>query len=357
MRTVKIQGPIVSNDTARFYDWIGWECCSPRKVEAALQEAAGEDITLEINSQGGVCVCGYQIYNMIRGYEGTVTAHVGYACSAATLIACAADQVLMSEAGIYMIHNTQGGANGDYRDMDMEGDALRQFNESLLNVYEKKTGMSREEIQKLMDKNTYMGPQTAMEYKFVDGFIPDGANTDLIHTAVASEIQIVPENIAKEVLAMLKNREVAPVQPKKAEEPPEKKGEKNMTLEEFLAQGEEASKEVRELVEQARNEGVCSERKRLSGLDELKGLVSDGDLQEAKYGEHPINAQELAYQSTMKNREFAKAYMTNAKDDAKASGAEGVGAGKPDVGETPEADDERMAEHINQTRGGRGAWA
>ena len=354
MKTVKINGPIVSNDTAAFYDWIGWDCCSPRKVETALTEANGEDVTLEINSPGGTCVSGFEIYNLIRGYSGKVTAHVSYACSAATMIACAADQVLMSEAGIYMIHNTQGSAEGDYREMDGEGDALRQFNESLLNVYEKKTGMSREEIQKLMDESTYMGPQRAMEYKFVDGLLPDTRGEEnLIQTAVAAEVPIVPENIAKEVMAMFKNRTVAPVQQSNAEKPQEEKGERIMTLEEFKAQSVDASEELKAVIENAKNEAVKEERSRLEKLDGLKGVVSEEDLREAKYGEHPIDAPTLAYQSAMKNKELAGTYQKNAMDDAKNSGAGEVGNGKPDVGEEPENEDEKMAGYINQMRGGR----
>lgn len=354
MKTVKIKGPIVSNDTAIFYDWIGWDCCNPGKVETALNEANGEDVTLEINSPGGTCVSGFEIYNLLRGYSGKVTAHVSYACSAATMIACAADQVLMSEAGIYMIHNTQGRADGDYRDMDEEGDALRQLNDSLLNVYEKKTGMSREEIQKLMDESTYMGPQRAMEYKFVDGLLPDTRGKEnLIQTAVAAEVPIVPEDIAKEVMAMFKNREVAPVQQSNAEEPQEEKGERIMTLEEFKAQSVDASEELKAVIENAKNEAVKEERSRLEKLDDLKGVVSEEDLREAKYGEHPIDAPTLAYQSALKNKELAGTYQKNAMDDAKNSGAGEVGNGKPDVGEEPENEDEKMAGYINQMRGGR----
>lgn len=354
MKTVKINGPIVSNDTASFYEWIGWDCCSPRKVETALEEAGGEDVTLEINSPGGTCVSGYEIYNLIRGYSGKVTAHVGYACSAATMIACAADQVLMSEAGIYMIHNTQGNAEGDYRDMDGEGDTLRQFNESLLNVYEKKTGMNREEIQKLMDETTYMGPQRAMEYKFVDGLLQDTrGGENLIQTAVASELPIVLEDIAREVMAVFKNREVAPVQPNNAEKPQKKKGEKSMTLEEFKAQGADAAAELNAVIENAKNEGEEAERSRLEKLDGLKGVVSEEDLHDAKYGENRIDAPTLAYQSAVKNKELARDYMKDAKDDAEESKAGDVGAGKPDAGEAQEAEDDKMAQHINQMRGGK----
>ncbi len=79
--------------------------------------------------------------------------------SAASIIACAADECLISDAAIFMIHNTQCYAEGDYRDMEQEADALKQYNEAIINVYEKRTGKTREELQELMDKNTYMSPE------------------------------------------------------------------------------------------------------------------------------------------------------------------------------------------------------
>lgn len=352
MKVVKIHGPIVSNDTALFYNWVGWDCCCPRDVETALEKAEGEDITLEINSPGGVCVSGYEIYNKLRGYSGNVTAHVIYAASAATLIACAADKTLIAEAGIYMIHNTQGSAEGDYRQMDGKSSALRQFNESLLNVYEKKTGMNRDDIQRLMDEDTYMGPQKAIEYKFVDGLIQDSRGENLMTAAVAAQTQIVPENIAKEIMAMLKNKGVAPVQQTNALSTQEQEGEENMTLEEFKAQGADAVAELAAVIESAKNEGAQEERTRMKDLDELRGVVSEDDLKDAKYGENPTDAKTLAFQSAMKNKQLAQNYMESAEKDSDESGTADVGNGKPDAGEGAEADDERMAAYINKMRGG-----
>ncbi len=358
MKTIKVKGPIVSNNTAVFYKWVGWDCCSPGMIAEALEDAAGEDVVVEINSQGGVCVSGYEIYTALKGYSGNVTAHVIYAASAATLIACAADKALISDAGIYMIHNTQSYAEGDYRDMDESGDSLRQFNEGLLNVYEKKTGMSRKEIQRLMDDNTYMGPQRAIEYGFIDGYIfdrePEG---NLVQTVVAAEIPIMPERIAKEIMAMYKNQTTAPTRQETnlqdaAEEPQEKEGEVIMTLEEFANQSDEARAELEELKRTMREQGVTSERERMKALDALEGAVLGDDIREAKYGEHPIDAPALAYQSAMKSRKAAAGYMEDAVADAKNSGAEDVGIGDADAGEDKTDESDGMAAYVNKKRGG-----
>lgn len=104
-----------------------------------LESANGDDVVIEVNSQGGLCTAGFEMYSTIKQYEGNVEVHVINACSAATFILCAADKVLMSDAAVVMIHNTQSSwGGGDYRDAQMTADMLREFNESVLNVYEKK---------------------------------------------------------------------------------------------------------------------------------------------------------------------------------------------------------------------------
>ncbi len=113
--------------------------CIAKKLKEDLEAAGNEDIVIEINSSGGVCAAGMEMYQAIMEYQGNVTAHVIVAASAATLPACAADKTLMSDAAIFMIHNTQSSASGDYRDMQMSSDARREFNEGLINAYVRKT--------------------------------------------------------------------------------------------------------------------------------------------------------------------------------------------------------------------------
>ena len=107
MHKIKVRGPIVSNDTAWIYNWLGWDAACPKQIEEGLEAAAGEDVVIEINSPGGVCVYGYEMYTAIMNYEGKVTANVISAMSAATLLVCAADEALISDTGIFMIHNAR----------------------------------------------------------------------------------------------------------------------------------------------------------------------------------------------------------------------------------------------------------
>ena len=123
---INVKGPIVSNSQKWIYEWMGMESCAPKDIEDKLKEAKGEDVVLQINSNGGVATAGFEMYTMLKEYEGKVTARIiGAAMSAASIIACAADECLISDAAIFMIHNTQCYAEGDYRDMEQEADALK----------------------------------------------------------------------------------------------------------------------------------------------------------------------------------------------------------------------------------------
>ncbi len=377
MKKINIKGPIVDNNTAQFYEWIGWECASPNSIIKGLEEANGEDVTLEINSPGGIVTSGYEMYSNIMEYEGKVTAHVISACSAATLLVCAADEALISDAGIFMIHNAQGRANGDYRNLQMESDALKEFDEGIINAYARKTGMGREEIQNLMDNNTYMSPQTAIQYGFIDGYMfgepnkKEAGEADVVNfvsSIVAADIPILPADKAKELMKAIcvMEQNVAPVQQKEmrkneqnigagavSEYSNNRKGEHEMTLSEFLEQNPEAQAEVNAIKDEAKSEGRQEERKRMQSLDAIAATVTKEALNNAKYGENPVDGPALAYQAMVDGEKLAAAYMAQARKDSEESGAEEVGIGNPDAGgETTDEADE-MASYINRANGGK----
>lgn len=366
MKKINVKGPIITNSSKWVYDWLGWDSCCPKDIEDALNEAAGEDVVVEINSNGGIVTAGFEIYTALKAYGGHVEAHVISAMSAATIIACGADKVLASDASIYMIHNTQSMADGDYRDMQMEADALREFNASIINVYAKKTGMDENKLQELMDNDTFMSAKKAIELGFVDGYMfgqdtsGDGKK-DFV--AVNATAQVITEEKAKELMAIMNG----PVQNQigqMADSPvsdsdtgesvsDNKKnegGNRKMTLEEFLAENPEARADMNSMLLSAKNDGVEAERGRMKELDAIAKSVAAEDLKEAKYGNNPIDAKELSFQTMKKDAEKASAYMDEAVADSKKSGVENVGTepGEED-GEEREAD--AAANYINKLRG------
>ena len=130
------------------------------------------DITVWINSPGGDCVAAAQIYNMLMDYPHDVTVKIdGIAASAASVIAMAGTKVLMSPVSMMMVHNPATAAFGDHEEMQKAMDMLSSVKDSIINAYEIKTSLSRSKISHLMDSETWMDANKAVELGFADGIM------------------------------------------------------------------------------------------------------------------------------------------------------------------------------------------
>ncbi len=378
---IDIKGTIVSDDVEWMYRWLGIPCCSPGMIRRALDAADGQDVVFTINSGGGYATAGFEIYTAIKEYEGTTTAHVIYAASAATFPACAADQALISDAGIFMIHNTQASADGDYRDMQMGAETLEEYDQAIINVYEKKTGMSREELQKLMDRDTHMSPQKAIDYGFIDGYMfaegkeGESKNPIAAVAAVTAGAVVIPPDKAMELKAMM-----ASIQPAAQEgripgaedmetqnnsgeadsdienkRENKRKEDETMDLDEFLKENPEARAAFEQRIEAAKEEGTengtQSERQRIKELDAIRDSVTKDALEAAKYGDNICNAKELAYQAMLDDAKKASNYMRQAVEDSQNSKVNDVDSLPDDTGSRNQDDSDEMAMYINQRRG------
>ena len=141
---------------------------TPQLFKEELNAGTG-NITVWINSPGGDCVAAAQIYNMLANYKGTVTVRIdGIAASAASVIAMAGTKVIMSPVSMMMIHNPMTIAFGDSANMQQAIAMLDEVKESIINAYEIKTGLSRAKLSRLMDAETWMDANSAIEMGFAD---------------------------------------------------------------------------------------------------------------------------------------------------------------------------------------------
>lgn len=141
---------------------------TPQLFKDELNAGTG-DITVWINSPGGDCVAAAQIYNMLSAYKGKVTVKIdGIAASAASVIAMAGDTVLVSPVSMLMIHNPATIAFGDHAEMQKAIAMLSEVKESIINAYVLKTGLSRARLSHLMDAETWMDANKAVELGFAD---------------------------------------------------------------------------------------------------------------------------------------------------------------------------------------------
>ncbi len=167
---IDVKGPIIDSDEQWIYDWFEIEATSPKKINDLInQTESNENLEVEINSGGGSIFAGSEIYTALKAYKGNVTTKiVGLAASAASVIAMAADKILMSPTAQLMIHNASGSFNGDYNDMDKGSEILKNVNAGISNAYMLKTGLSNEELLQMMNKETWMTAQQALDNKFID---------------------------------------------------------------------------------------------------------------------------------------------------------------------------------------------
>ena len=172
-RTLTIDGVIAEES------WFD-DDVTPKLFREQLNAGNG-DIVLYVNSPGGDCVAASQIYTMLMEYKGRVTVKIdGIAASAASVIAMAGTEVLMAPTALLMVHNPLTVAIGDTEEMQKAIAMLDEVKESIITSYELKTGMSRAKIAHLMDAETWMNAQKAIELGFADGILtretgmPDG---------------------------------------------------------------------------------------------------------------------------------------------------------------------------------------
>lgn len=146
---------------------------TPKAFQDELNAGQG-DIVIWINSPGGDCVAASQIYTMLMDYKGNVTVKVdGIAASAASVVAMAGTKVLMAPTALMMIHNPLTVAIGDSAEMQKAIDMLSEVKESIINAYEIKSGQSRTKISHMMDAETWLNANKAVELGFADGILED----------------------------------------------------------------------------------------------------------------------------------------------------------------------------------------
>ena len=190
-RTLYLNG-VISEET-----WWGDEV-TPKLFKDELLAGTG-DITVWINSPGGDVFAAAQIYNMLMDYTGKVTVKIdGLAASAASVIAMAGGDVYMSPVSMIMIHNPSTIAIGDSEEMLRAKALLDEVKESIINAYELKTGLSRTKLSHLMDAESWMNANKAIELGFADKIMfMESETPDLTDSLIFSRMAVTNSLISK----------------------------------------------------------------------------------------------------------------------------------------------------------------
>lgn len=158
----------IASEESWWYDTI-----TPTAFRAELARCTGP-LTVWLNSPGGDPFAASTIYTALMEYKakGRITVKIsGIAASAASVIAMAADELLMSPTAYMMVHNPWTIAMGDSRELAKVASVLDEIRDGMVNAYMAKTGYTRDEVIAFLDDDTWMNATTAMEKKFADGIL------------------------------------------------------------------------------------------------------------------------------------------------------------------------------------------
>lgn len=200
---LSIKGDIVPNDEKWIYDWLELDAFCPRDAERAVEACAeGEALEVEISSGGGSVIAGSEIYSALASYKkGAVTIRVtGLAASAASVIAMAG-RCEMAPTALLMIHNVSTRAAGDYREMEHAAGVLRTADEAIRAAYRRKTGMEEDQLSDMMDRETWITAERAVELGFADAVSGGEAGTGL--QLAASSASVIGERAKAKLRGMI----------------------------------------------------------------------------------------------------------------------------------------------------------
>lgn len=175
--SLRAEGAADDGVTISIMDVIGhdfWgEGATAKDIARQLRAAGNTPVQVVINSPGGDVFEGLAIYNVLRAHKAEVSVKiVGLAASAASFIAMAGDRIEIGRAAFLMIHNSWVCACGDRQSLRDVADWLEPFDQAMVDIYEARTELDAQKITAMMDAETWINGQQAVDQGFADALLP-----------------------------------------------------------------------------------------------------------------------------------------------------------------------------------------
>ena len=332
-----------------------------------------KNITVHINSVGGDLYGGIAIYNRLKALPGNVTTvNDGLAASAGSIIFQAGNTRKVHAGSNIMIHQAMGFLYGYYQTKDLK-EAIKQLdagNKAAVNVYAEASGREPEAMKAMLDKETWLTGQEAVDAGLADEVIGDDMPVSMSLTAdrrhmVVNGVSLSTRgmtNIPARIPVMSAAMAVSPA----AEKPPMDKQKTERGNEMEIKNVQELRAAYPELVNQieaaareaGQTDGVNAERARMQGIEAIENAIADKDLiHNAKYKE-PLTAEQLAFKAMQAQAAIGATMLSKMEADAGASGASAVEA-TPNQGPEGKEEPDAMAEImktvniVKQMQGGK----
>lgn len=319
-----------------------------------------DNITIHLNSVGGDLYAGLAIYNRLKALPANITTiNDGLAASAASIIFQAGDTRKVHAGSNIMVHQAAGFLFGYYQlnDLNQVSKQLRAANKTAINVYAEASGRDTDEIKRMVDAETWLTGDEAVEAGLADelistdeditmGLTEDGnhlvvngvrLSTRGMHNIPAG-LPVMPANLIQSNAADLAADD------KNYNERDDQMEIKNLT---------DLKTAYPELMEQARAEafdagkaeGAADERARLEGIDTIASTIADKALvHDAMYGDNLLNAEQLALKALQQQAKIGNTMLQNMAADTVDSGVNAVNAVPAQTAEPSAAEMKAAAE-------------
>ena len=189
------------------FDEIGSYGVNAQSFIEEIKAYRKKPMNLHINCVGGDVFDGMAIYNVIKKRTAETTVYIeGIAASMGSVIALAADNVVMAENSLFMIHNAWGGAMGEASEMRKTANLLEKISNEIADIYVKKTKLPYDKVKDMMDEETWLNADEALELGFVDSI------SDAIKVAAKYDVSkfknITNEEIVNKLNVNLKSKKM-----------------------------------------------------------------------------------------------------------------------------------------------------
>lgn len=358
-------------------DWLtgeptGEQAATTAAINQQMARLQGaEHVTVRLNSCGGDLYAGLAIYSALKNLDADVTVRIeGIAASAASVIACAGDEVIAGPGSIFMVHEGSLGLMGYYTPADLQAliEDAQAGVKAMCNVYELKTDRPRDEIEQMVAAETWLVGSEIVDAGFADAYDETAAPEDIeqeqdgeaVIAGVAHDMSAfrrVPDLAARVASASTATTTTQETPAAQAvvdmQAPPmaatEEKGERSMNLSELREQHPD-------LVAEIEAAAVKAERDRLAAIDEVASGIPADMVADAKYSQ-PCSAEQLALKALKAQaaeakaaakveRKAAAAFLAATEEDEQESGAGGVEAAP--TGTEEETEEEQAKKEVDQ---------
>lgn len=273
-KKIRLSGTVIGDRDVWIYEWLEIPYISPSSVHKALDEANGEDVEIYINSGGGSTWTGSEIYTTIKEYSGFKTIKIpSVAGSAASVFAMAGDKVLISPTGQIFVHRSATWTDGNKQVHEQSVQMLASVDDGMINAYVAKTGRTRDEIRNLMENETFLNAQQAVEWGFADEIM--FATEELNPVASANFGTELPPDVLDKIRTRLLATHQSQNEPPAAQivtpKSNTKEEPKSMDINELKANHPE-------LFAQVQSEAISTERERINQLNALAKAPGAADI-------------------------------------------------------------------------------